>query len=133
MSSIHVRIVTPKGLYKEMDTPYLNIQTTDGDRGILPNHMPLVTMLRIGKMSCEEFGERKIYAIAGGVMYFRDNLAEILTDAIESKEEIDINRAMASKERAEQRLDKQDENTDIKRAETALKKAVNRLSITDMN
>ena len=44
---IHVRIITPKGIYKEFDTPILNIPTVDGERGLLPNHMPLVTMLQI--------------------------------------------------------------------------------------
>ena len=48
---IHVRIITPKGIYKEFDTPILNIPTVDGERGLLPNHMPLVTMLQIGAMS----------------------------------------------------------------------------------
>ena len=47
MSELHVRIVTPQGIYKEFDTPIINIQTEDGNQGVLPNHMPLVTMLRI--------------------------------------------------------------------------------------
>lgn len=128
---IRVRVITPQGLYKEFDTPYLNLQTVDGDRGLLPNHMPLVTMLKIGRMSSEENGERKTYAMAGGLLYFRNNLAEILTDAIESKEEIDIKRALEAKKRAENRLETNDENIDFKRAEAALKKAMNRLDVGD--
>ena len=54
MSTLHVRIVTPRGIYKEFDTPILNIQTTEGDQGILPEHMPLVTMLKVGKMTSDE-------------------------------------------------------------------------------
>ena len=88
MSTLHVRIVTPRGIYKEFDTPILNIQTTEGDQGILPEHMPLVTMLKVGKMTSDEDGKREIYAVASGLFYFRDNTAEILTDAIENKEDI---------------------------------------------
>ena len=129
MKLIHVRIVTPKGCYKEFDTPILNVKTVDGERGILPNHMPIVTMLDIGKMVTEELNERNTYAVAGGLLYFRDNLAEILTDAIENQRDIDEGRAEAAKERALKRIEKNDEGIDLKRAEIALKKAVNRLNI----
>ena len=129
MSVIHCRIVTPEGLYKEMDTTIINIETTEGQRGILPEHMPLVTMLKIGKMSTDEDGTRQEYAVAGGLFYFRENQAELLTDAIENKSEIDADRAANAKDRAEKRLHSSDPNLDQRRAEIALQKALNRLSI----
>ena len=132
MSEIHVRIITPLGLYREFDTPYLNFQTTDGDRGILPNHMPLVTSLRIGKMSSEENGVRNLYAVSGGLLYFNNNVAEILTDSIENRDEIDAERAKGAKQRAEDRLSGKHENVDMKRAELALARALNRLNVYEM-
>ena len=129
MSSIHCRIVTPHGVYKQMECSIINILTTEGWRGVLPNHMPLVTMLKIGRMTAEEESGRQEYAIAGGLFYFRDNKAEILTDAIENKNEIDTNRAEAAKARAERRLHSSDPNVDLRRAEIALQKALNRLEI----
>ncbi len=130
---IHCRIVTPKGVYKEMDASIINIVTTDGERGILPNHMPLVTMLKIGKMTTEEPDGREEYAVAGGLFYFRDNLAEILTDAVESKDEIDVERAESARQRAERRLASNNPNYDIQRARIALEKALNRLSVSGRN
>ena len=132
MSEIHLRIVTPEGIYKEFDTPYLNFQSTDGDRGILPNHMPLVTSLKIGKMTCEEEGKRQTYAVAGGLLYFRENLAEILTDAIERSDEIDPERARAAQERAQKRLQSGRENLDVKRAQLSLARALNRLTVAGL-
>lgn len=129
MTLIHCRIVTPHGVYKEMETPIINIETDEGQRGILPNHMPLVTMLKIGKMETEEKGKRQEYAVAGGLFYFRENLAEILTDAIENKDEIDAERAARAKERAEQRLKSDDPNFDLQRARIALQKAINRMNV----
>ncbi len=127
---IDVRIVTPEGVYKEFKTPIINIETNEGQRGILKNHMPLVTMLKIGKMETEEEGQRQVYAVAGGLFYFRDNKAEILTDAIENKNEIDVERAEGAKERAENRLSVLDDpNLDMKRAQIALEKALNRLRV----
>lgn len=130
MSTLHVRIATPEGLYKEFDTPIINIQTEDGDQGVLPNHMPLVTMLKIGVMTSDENGVRNTYAVAGGLFYFRDNVAEILTDAIENKNDIDTSRAEKAKTRAENRLNSKDPNIDMRRAEVALKKAINRITVS---
>ena len=130
MSTLHVRVATPEGLYKEFDTTILNIQTEDGDQGILPDHMPLVTMLKIGIMSSVEDNVRNTYAVAGGLFYFRNNVAEILTDAIENKNEIDAARAQKALTRAEDRLKSKDPNIDMKRAEVALKKAMNRITVS---
>lgn len=130
MSTLHVRIATPEGLYKEFDTPIINIQTEDGDQGVLPNHMPLVTMLKIGVMTSDENGVRNTYAVAGGLFYFRDNVAEILTDAIENKNDIDTARAEKAKTRAENRLNSKDPNIDMRRAQVALAKALNRISVS---
>ena len=129
MSMIHCRIVTPHGVYKELDTSIMNIETQDGQQGILPEHMPLVTMLKIGKLTTVENGTRMEYAVTGGLFYFRDNQAEVMVDAIENKDEIDIERAIAAKIRAEQRLQSNDANIDQVRAEIALKKALNRLNV----
>ncbi len=91
--------------------------------------MPLVTVLKIGKMSTEEESGRQEYAVAGGVLYFRDNLAEILTDAIENKDEIDYERAEQARQRAQRRIESNDVNVDLKRAQIALQKAINRINM----
>lgn len=127
---IRVRIVTPEGVYRELETSILNIRTVDGQRGILPSHMPLVTMLDIGVMSTIEDGKRQHYAVAGGMVHFESDKATILTAAIEHEDDIDLERAKAALERAKRRLDdKQKPGTDYKRAELALKRALNRVNL----
>ena len=123
---INVRIVTPNGLYKETLASIVNVVSLDGERGILPNHMPIVVSLKISKMELAE-EKREVYAIAGGMLYFKDNECTILTPAIENKEDIDLRRAEEAKERAEKRI--HDPNMDQKRAEIALRKAMNRISV----
>ena len=51
---INVRIVTPNGLYKETTASIVNVVSLDGERGILPNHMPIVVSLKISKMELAE-------------------------------------------------------------------------------
>ena len=123
---INVRIVTPNGLYKETTASIVNVVSLDGERGILPNHMPIVVSLKISIMELAEV-KREVYAIAGGMLYFKDNECTILTPAIENKEDIDLRRAEEAKERAEKRI--HDPNMDQKRAEVALRKAMNRISV----
>jgi len=123
------RIVTPRGLYREAECSILNVKTIDGERGILTNHMPLVTMLEIGKMNFVSDQGREEFAVSGGMLYLQDNVATILTDAIEAKDEINLDRALAAKKRAEDRLNAKDENLDIRRAELALKRAINRINV----
>lgn len=126
---IKVKVVTPLGPYGEMETPILNITSVDGERGLLPRHMPTVFMLAVGRMETEEDGVRKKYAISGGMLYFRDDVATVLVNSIESKEDIDKARAMSAKERAEARLAAKEPNLDLKRAQLALSKAMNRLKV----
>lgn len=123
-----VKVVTPQGLYRILETSILNVVTTDGQRGILMNHVPLVTMLTIGAMTTTESGQRYEYAVSGGMLYFKDNLATILTDAIERSDEIDIDRAEEAKRRAQERMTSKGE-VDVLRAEAALRRAINRISV----
>lgn len=122
-----VQIMTPLGENKELETSILNVRTTTGDIGILSNHMPLVAMLQISMMTTTEADGRHRYALAGGVLYFANNVATILTDAVERSDEIDLERAQKAKERAEKAL--KEPSSDIKKAEIALRRALNRIDV----
>jgi len=124
-----VKIITPLAKVRYLETSILNVVTPQGEMGILSNHMPIVTMISISRMSTVEPNGRMNYAIAGGVLFFNDNEATILTDAIENQNEIDLERALAAKARAEDYLKAKDPEIDIKRAEVALRKAINRINV----
>lgn len=124
-----VRIVTPRGLYRELKTSILNVVSTEGQLGILRNHMPLVAILMISMLTTVEEDGRHRYAISGGTLYFKDNVATIMTDAVERSDEIDIERAQRAKQRAEERLKTEAEEQDLVRAQIALQRALNRINI----
>ncbi|MBR2767494.1 MAG: F0F1 ATP synthase subunit epsilon, partial [Solobacterium sp.] len=75
---------------------------------------------------------RNLYAVSGGLLYFHRNVAEILTDSIENKNEIDAERAKSAKERAEDRLAGKYGNVDTRRAQLALARALNRLNVYEL-
>lgn len=124
---ITVNLITPEGLYRTVETSRITIDTIDGQRGILSNHMPIVLMLKIGSLKTIENGNTKRYTINGGMMYFENNVANILSDAIEDIDLIDVERAQKAADRANERLAKKADNLDIQRAQLALARAMNRI------
>lgn len=126
-----VKVITPQAKVRLINTSILNLVSPDGQMGLLSHHMPIITMVKISKMSTIEEDGRHEYAVAGGVLFYKDNEATLLADAFESQEEIDLERALAAKERAEERLNSQDPDTDLKRAKIALTKALNRISVKE--
>ena len=132
---IRCHVVTPTGLYGDLETEIVNVGTIDGARGILPNHMDIVMALDISKMALVKDGKRTYYAIGKGMLYFSKNVCTILVDTIESQEEIDLKRAQEAKERATLRIAQkdQDPNIDLRRAELSLKKAMVRIDVKSMN
>ncbi|MGL5541228.1 MAG: ATP synthase F1 subunit epsilon [Erysipelotrichaceae bacterium] len=126
---LHVRIITPEGLYREMDVDSIQAVSTEGQFGLLPNHMPFIASLATGKLSLIEQDVTHDYAVSGGVLHLLRNQVNILADVIESKNEINLERALEAKARAEAILkDIQDEHQ-RKNAEIALMRALNRINV----
>ena len=126
---IEVRIYTPEGSFATIpNVKKIEVDTTDGQRGILPGHMSIVLMLEIGTLVVET-NEHLIYTIAGGMLYFEHDVAIILSDAVEDVKKLDMDRAEKAKQRAQKRLADKDPDLDIKRATLALNKALNRLKV----
>ena len=126
----HIDVYTPTGKYLSIDADYLKVTSTLSVLGILPNHAPLITTLEICKMVIRSSGVEKSFAISGGVMHIKkDHSVTLLLNSIESAEEIDLDRALDAKRRAEERLATNLEEVDVARAKAALSRALNRISI----
>ena len=129
-----VRFVTPTGLYEEdSDVTLLNINTPDGQRGILSDHMPIVMMLVVSKLTVVRGKARTDYAISRGMVYFQDNMATVLVDSVERKVAIDIPRAQRAKERALKALEEPLEDWEVERMKYSLERANNRLKIAGVD
>jgi len=75
-----------------------------GEMGILPNHAPLLSTLRLGFLKVRVGGEEQVFAVAGGVVEVQPDIVTVLADAAENVEEIDVARAEAARRRAEEFL-----------------------------
>ena len=130
-----VEIYTPYEKYLLTDSDYLSVKTAMGVIGILPNHAPLVSTLEISKLTIKNDGKEMTFAISSGVINIKkDHKVVLLVDSIESKDEIDVARALDSKKRAEERInDKDQAEIDIARARASLARALNRLEVSGNN
>lgn len=100
-----------------------------GEMGILPNHAPLLSTLRLGILKVRSGGREEVFTIAGGVIEVQPNLVTVLADSAENIAEIDVARAEAARRRAEEML-KQSLPTDedaFMRMESALRRSNLRL------
>ena len=76
----------------------------EGDMGILPNHAPLLSALRIGILKVRTKEREEVFTIAGGVIEVQPEIITVLADAAENVREIDVARAEAARRRAEEVL-----------------------------
>ena len=128
MKTFLLEIYTPYGKYFDRYVDELVIQTEEYVLGILPNHAPLIAKVKTNKMEIVQNGERKCYANGEGLINVTKEKVVLIVESIESKNEIDIDRAKDAKRRAEERL-KEPLNIDVERATRALIRANNRISV----
>lgn len=128
---MRLEIVTPERKVYSDEVEMIIVRGIEGELGILPNHAPFVTPLAISAMRIKKDGKEQLVAINGGFLEVNREKVVILAESAELPEEIDFDRALAAKERAEARLaNKAVENQDFKRAELALQRAINRINIS---
>jgi len=101
---IRCEIVTQDKTLFEGEANIVVVPGTEGEMGILPNHTPLLTTLKLGVVRVRTGQEEQDFTIAGGVMEVRPEVVTILADVGERIEEIDVERAEAAKDRAEKFL-----------------------------
>ena len=132
MSEFLLEIVTPESKFFEENVEMIVVKGLNGDIGILRDHEPYITPLAIGRIKIKQNGKFRVAALSQGYIEVTEEKATILADTAEWPEEIDVKRAEAAKQRAENRLEEKSENLDILRAEIALKKALIRLNVANI-
>lgn len=121
-------VVTPDQAPLSVACDFVVVTTTSGEMGFLPDHAPLVAALVPHVLRYTADGQETHLFVSGGIVEVRDNQVSVLTMAAETASEIDFDRAQKARQRAIDRLAKQ-EHVDIARAHAALARANARLSM----
>lgn len=121
-------VITPERVVVQEEVESLIVPGAAGYLGVLAGHAPMVVLLRSGVASYRRESEWRRMAVHGGYLEVAaGGRAVILAPAAERAEEIDRQRALRARQRAEGRLRARQPEVDFARAEAALQRAVARL------
>lgn len=131
MAKLKVEIITAERVVLQDEVDMVVAPGTEGQLGILPHHVPLLTALKVGELRLKKGQEEISLAVTGGFLEVQPDRVIVLADAAERAEEIDIARAELAKRRAEERLAKRTTEFDLARADVSLARSLVRLKIAE--
>lgn len=128
--TIDFTLVTPEHLLVHEVVDELQIPGAEGYLGVLPGHAPLFSELKVGELGYRKGDQWSFLAIAWGFVEVLPAQVRILAETAERAHEIDIDRALRAKQRAEARIAKGGDELDYRRALVALDRALIRIQVS---
>jgi F-type H+-transporting ATPase subunit epsilon len=128
--TIQLEVVTPERLVVSEPAEDIQIPGKTGYLGILPGHAPLVTEIAVGEISYHTGGRLQRLAVAWGFAEVLPTKVTILAETAERAQDIDVKRAQAARQRAEEELRKAGPNGSAE-AQAALQRASARLEVAE--
>lgn len=101
MNKLQLQVITPERTVFDDQVDEVILPTTSGEIGVLPNHVPMVTIIKPGEVRIKKGSETIYLATYGGCIEIYPGGIRVLADAAERAEEIDELKAIEAKERAE--------------------------------
>ncbi|WAM34876.1 ATP synthase F1 subunit epsilon [Caldicellulosiruptor morganii] len=131
MAEFELEVLQPERIFFKDRVEMIVVRAIDGEIGVMAGHEPIITPIGIGKLKIKKDGKWREAAIAGGILEVNQNRVVILSDAVEWPEEIDRQRALAAKERAERKLQQKLPPDEFEGYQAALYRALNRLRMVE--
>ncbi|HWN95474.1 MAG TPA: ATP synthase F1 subunit epsilon [Methylomirabilota bacterium] len=103
-STLKLEIVTPEGVTYSEDVEMVTLPASEGEMGIYPNHVPLMTQVASGEVAARRNGRDEFLAVGEGFVEITGERVAILTDMAVKAENIDEAKAEEARRRAEARL-----------------------------
>jgi F-type H+-transporting ATPase subunit epsilon len=129
---MHLEIVTAERVVLSDEVDQINAPTKDGRIGILPRHMPLLTLLDVGELDIIKNGEVTPFAVSGGFLEVLPNRVTILADTALRADEIDEARAEEARRRAEEIIAQRRGDVEMAQAEAELRRAMVELKVAGL-
>ncbi len=133
MKEFSLQIVTPDKTVMDGKAISLLIRTTTGDVEILAGHTDLLAALGTGRARIRTADGMDTFAsVSGGFLSVSDGVVRIAATTFELASELDLKRAEAAKEKAEQAIKEAKTSTEIDLAKAKLARALTRISVKNM-
>lgn len=127
--TLSFELVTPLKVFKGEGVKEITLTAETGELGIFPGHDVMILSLGTGPMNVFYQDKNETYFVSRGYIQIDHDNVRVLAEICEEKTEIDADRAAQAKERAEKRLKEGVDRVDWARAESSLKRAIERLQI----
>jgi F-type H+-transporting ATPase subunit epsilon len=128
-ATIKLEIVTPEAKTFSEDVDMVTLTGIDGEMGILPQHMPLMTQLVPGEILVKKGGDNFLLAVGEGFVQVTGEKISILTDMAIRAENIDEAAAEEARKRAEERLAQKLTDEDAAMFQASLMNALAQLKV----
>src|SRR4030095_9760973 len=102
--TLKLQIVTPEGMVYSEDVELVGLRSVDGQIGILPHHIRLMTQMLPGEMMVRKDGRDQFLAVGEGLVEVTGERVVIATNMAMPEESIDEAKALEARQRAETRL-----------------------------
>jgi len=129
MATIRLEIVTPETKTFSEDVDMVTLTGVEGEMGILPQHMPLMTQLVAGEIHARKGSENIFLAVGEGFVQVTGERVAILTDMAIKADDIDEAAAEQARQRAEARLAEKLSDEESATVEAALLHATTQLKV----
>lgn len=131
---LQLEIVTPGQMVLETSAEWVTVPGSEGELGILPEHVPLVTALDSGLLQFSAEGAVKRVAVHYGYAQIQGTTVTVLAQMAEDAEGIDLERAQQAERRAREKLAEltaaqNEEENRTEKYEAKLKRALVRQSL----
>ena len=133
MTAYHLKIVTPDGVFFDGLAESLTVRTQVGELGILAGHADLIAPLGMGSATVQIEGQKRHAACIGGMVSVSHGEVTVVATTFEWAEDIDLDRARRSEEKARQLLESKATRSkeDLALAEARLKRALVRIGVKE--
>uniref|UniRef100_A0A832GPX0 ATP synthase epsilon chain n=1 Tax=Caldimicrobium thiodismutans TaxID=1653476 RepID=A0A832GPX0_9BACT len=134
MARILLEVITPERVVVSEEVDIVTAPGVAGEFGVLAHHAPMVAAIKIGALRYKVGDREEWLAVSGGFCEVSGTKITFLVEAAERAAEIDVERALRAKERAEKRLQEYQtkrEEIDYARARAALQRALTRLLVAE--
>ncbi len=128
-STLKLEIVTPEARTYSEDVEMVTLPGIDGEMGIYPQHVPLMTQLVPGEISVRKDGQDIFLAVGDGFVEITGERVAVLTDMALPFEQIDEVRAEEARRRAEARLAEKLDDEESATVQASLANALAQLNV----
>ena len=129
MVTLKLEIVTPEAKIYSEDVDMVTLPGTEGDLGVYPKHVPLLTTLRPGELRVLKDGRETFLAVGEGFVEIKADAVSVLTDMALESEKIDAAAAEAAVERAKAAMKEDHSKEEVAALQASLQKALAQLHV----